>query len=74
MEKLPEAESLLVVSGGWLTQNGDRIPQQVRDERLRRALERVVDLYEFWNTVVPDAGHDARAAEWRTELENLRGP
>ena len=74
MEKLREAEALLVESGGWLTQNGDRIPQQVRAERLRQALERVVKLYEFWHAAEPDAGHDARAAEWRAELENLPGP
>ena len=39
--------------------------------RKQAALERVVKLYEFWHAAEPDAGHDARAAEWRTELEKL---
>ena len=69
-----EAEPLLIESGDWLTRNADRIPQQYRDERLRRALERIVELYEVWNTVVPDTGKAEQAAEWRTELEKLRGP
>jgi len=74
MEKLREAESLLIESGDWLTRNADRIPQQYRAERLRRALERIVELYEVWNTVVPDSGKAEQAAEWRAELENLPGP
>ncbi len=69
-----EAERLLIESGDWLTRNADRIPQQYRDSRPRRALERIVELYEIWNTVAPDAGKAKRAAEWRTELEKLRGP
>ncbi len=73
MEKLREAEPALVESGGWLTRNADRIPQQVRAERLRQALERVVKLYEFWHAAEPDAGYEAKAAEWRTELEKLDG-
>jgi hypothetical protein len=74
MEKLRDAEPLLIESGDWLTRNADRIPQRVRAERLRQALERVVKLYELWHAAEPDAGHDARAAEWRAELENLPGP
>ena len=68
-----EAEPLLIESGDWLTRNADRIPQQYRDERLRQALERVVKLYEVWNTVVPDTGKAEQAAKWRTELEKLAG-
>jgi serine/threonine protein kinase/tetratricopeptide (TPR) repeat protein len=71
MEKLREVEPLLVESGEWLAQNADRISQQVRDERLRQALERVVKLYESWHAAEPDAGHDVRAAEWRAKLEEL---
>jgi tetratricopeptide (TPR) repeat protein len=74
IEKLREAEPLLIESGHWLTRNADRIPQQYRDSRLRRALERIVKLYEVWNTVVPDTGKAEQAAKWRTELEKLRGP
>jgi serine/threonine protein kinase/tetratricopeptide (TPR) repeat protein len=70
IEKLREAEPLLVESGDWLTRNAERIPQQYRAERLRRALERVVELYEFWNTVVPDTGKAEQAAEWRAKLSD----
>jgi non-specific serine/threonine protein kinase/serine/threonine-protein kinase len=73
IDKLREAEPLLLESAGWLTRNGDCIPEQVRDERLRRALERVVELYEVWYTVVPDAGKAEKAAEWRAELEHPPG-
>jgi hypothetical protein len=68
MEKLREAEPLLVESGEWLTQNADRIPQQYRAELLRQALERVVKLYESWHAAEPDAGHDTRAAELMSQV------
>ena len=59
-----EAEPLLIESGDWLTRNADRIPPRIsRLERLRRALERIVELYEVWNTVAPDTGKAEQAAE-----------
>ena len=42
-------------------------------ERKREALERIIEYYESWNTVVPDTGKAEQAAEWRTELEKLGG-
>jgi hypothetical protein len=41
---------------------------------VNEAGERVLWLYDAWHAAEPDAGHDARAAEWRAELENLPGP
>jgi serine/threonine-protein kinase len=72
--KFTEAELLLVESGEWLTQNADRIPQDVRAERLRQALEWIVRLYEFWDTAAPGSGKAEQAARWRAELQNLPGP
>jgi hypothetical protein len=69
--KFTEAEPLLVEAGGWLTQNPDRVPQQVRAERLRQALEQIVSLYESWDTAAPDSGKADQAGQWRTELQNL---
>ena len=42
--------------------------------RTRSALERIVRLYDEWHAAEPDAGYEAKAAEWRTEVEKLRGP
>jgi serine/threonine protein kinase len=72
--KFTEAEPLLVEAGGWLTQNADRIPQQFRAARVREALERIVTLYESWDTVAPDSGKAEQAAEWRDQLAELQGP
>ena len=43
-------------------------------DRKREALERIIKFYESWNTLVPDTGKTEQAAEWRTELEELRRP
>ena len=65
-----EAEPLL--SAG-LTGMGED-PRRGSLENKRRALERTVTIFEFWHNVAPDRGWAERAAEWRTELEELRGP
>ena len=72
--KFIEAEPLLVEAGAWLTQNADLIPQRFRAEGLREPLERIVSLYETWDTVEPDSGKAEQAAKWRAELENLAAP
>jgi tetratricopeptide (TPR) repeat protein len=71
--KFTEAEPLLVEAGEWLKQNAERIPQQYRADRLPEALERIINLYESWDTVAPDTGKADQAAKWRAELENLPG-
>jgi non-specific serine/threonine protein kinase/serine/threonine-protein kinase len=38
--------------------------------RKRQALETIVELYDRWYAEAPDAGHAARAAEWRATLES----
>ncbi len=42
-------------------------------DRSRRieALERIVNLYEARHAAEPDAGHDAKGAEWRGKVEEL---
>jgi len=72
--RFSEAEPMLVESAGWLTQNADHIPEQHRAERLRQALERVVKLYECWDTVAPNTGKAEQSATWRAELKQLSGP
>ena len=32
------------------------------------AIQRVVDLYEAWDTAEPGQGYDAKADEWRARL------
>ncbi len=44
-----------------------------RNRHGREVLERIVELYEVWNTVAPDTGKAEQAAKWRTELEKLGG-
>ncbi|MBP7937725.1 MAG: tetratricopeptide repeat protein [Phycisphaerae bacterium] len=64
-----EAEPLLIESADWLTRNADPIPQPYRDSEPRRAMERLVELYEVWSTVAPDTGKAEQAAKWRTKSE-----
>ena len=72
--KFTEAEPMLVEAARWLSQNADRVPQEVRAERVRQSLERIVRLYEAWEPVSPGSGKADRAAAWRAELESLPGP
>jgi hypothetical protein len=39
-----------------------------RSDCKRRALERIVQLYEIRHTTEPDKGYDVKAAEWRAKL------
>ncbi|MHC5023139.1 MAG: tetratricopeptide repeat protein [Planctomycetota bacterium] len=71
---LREAESLLVESAEWLVQNSDQIPEGIRPKRIREALERLVRLYETWDTIAPDSGKAEQAARWQAELEKLPRP
>ena len=61
-QKLLEAEPLLLEAY-------ERIqPPPSFAIRKREALERIVKLYEAWDTAEPGNGHAAKAAEWRAKL------
>jgi tetratricopeptide (TPR) repeat protein len=68
--RFTEAEPLLVESTGWLMENAESVPP----ERLRQALERIVSLYESWDTLAPDGGWGEQAAKWRAELKKFEEP
>jgi non-specific serine/threonine protein kinase/serine/threonine-protein kinase len=78
IELFTEAEPLILDGYEWLSKNFEQIDpallREIRIKRVNEAGERVVWLYDAWHAAEPDAGHDARAAEWRAELENLPGP
>ncbi|TVQ33075.1 MAG: serine/threonine protein kinase [Phycisphaeraceae bacterium] len=38
-------------------------------ERLQEAARAITDIYTAWHVADPDAGHDAKAEEWRAKLE-----
>ncbi|MHC5114503.1 MAG: tetratricopeptide repeat protein [Planctomycetota bacterium] len=61
----PEAEPLLLE--GY---EGLYAASTAPSKRKQQTLERVIDLYDRWHAVEPDAGHDATAAEWRQKLES----
>ena len=42
--------------------------------RTGTAARQVAKLYGFWHEAEPDAGHDAKAAEWRARLEAAERP
>ncbi len=37
-------------------------------ERTVKVVESLVDLYTVWHEAEPDAGYDAKAAQWRDRL------
>jgi tetratricopeptide (TPR) repeat protein len=70
LEKLREAEPLLVSSCEWL-RDDPRVPLpplmvQRRDVK-KDSFQRVIDLYEAWHALEPEKGHDQAAARWRAE-------
>ncbi|MCW5777131.1 MAG: tetratricopeptide repeat protein [Phycisphaeraceae bacterium] len=42
-------------------------------ERTISIIRRLADLYDAWHAAEPDAGHDAKAAEWRSRLDEITG-
>ncbi len=66
---LREAERL-VLDGFEGLKNNEAVPAPApgRDRR-REALERVLLLYETWDRIEPGAGYDAKATEWRRQLD-----
>ncbi len=49
-------------------------PRCLPPERRPWLMERLVEVYEFWHDVAPDAGWDVKAAQWRATLEQLQEP
>ena len=58
-DKFTEAEPLLLDAYNQMKDNAETIPNQYRDERIREALERIVNLYESWGK--PDEAAKYRA-------------
>ena len=57
------AEALLLDGYEGRKDNPDVSP-----ERIREAVERIVDLYEAWDAAEPGNGYAEKAAEWRAKL------
>jgi hypothetical protein len=67
-----EAEPLLLDGYQGLGERAETIPPEYRDERLREALERVVDFYETWDAAEPGKGYAEKAAEYRAALSEMQ--
>jgi predicted glycosyl hydrolase (DUF1957 family) len=66
-----EAEPLLNQSADWFIRSADTIAEQYRAERAREALQRLVRLYETWDTVAPESDRAEQAARSQAELDEL---
>jgi tetratricopeptide (TPR) repeat protein len=64
-DRFAAAEDLLVRAGEEIR------PPEAFKVRLREALQRIVALYEAWNTFEPGRGHDAKATLWRARLDEM---
>jgi tetratricopeptide (TPR) repeat protein len=64
-----EAETLL--KQAWHTFHHAPVPPRVRS--YRDCAGKHVALYDAWHAAEPDKGYDARAAEWRAKLDDLKG-
>lgn len=70
-ERLREAEALLVHSAEQLATVGGRLGPMTRRVVLEAALQRVVHLYEQWNSFEPGPGHQAKLDQFRAQLEQV---
>ncbi len=61
--KFAEAEPLLLDAYSQMQDNAETIPEDYRDDRIREARERIVNLYEAW-------GKPDQAAKYRVRLDN----
>ena len=73
IEKLREAEPLLLEGYERVISAAETIPAPIRDQRIREALQRIVKLYDARHAAEPDKGYDAKAAEWRAKLPEENG-
>ncbi len=69
LERFEQAEAELLETHPMFEDSGVpiRIPENFR-KHTRKLAEAFVDLYEAWHAAEPDAGYDAKAAEWRAKL------
>ena len=66
LERFTEAESHLMEAHTILSESG------IGAEPYReRPIKAFIDLYRTWHERDPEAGHDAKAAEWQTRLDAL---
>jgi hypothetical protein len=63
LARFTEAEALLVESANTMLDK-----YAATKSHKTEAIQRVVDLYETWDTAEPDQGYDAKAAQWRAKL------
>ena len=67
IEKLREAEPILIELADAVV--GDSTSS---DDDKTEAIQRVVDLYEAWDTAEPGQGYEAKAAQWRAKLPQVK--
>ena len=69
LTQFAEAEALVIELANAMHQQ--LIETRASDKA--EATQRVVDLYEAWDTAEPGKGYDAKAAEWRTRIAGEGG-
>jgi hypothetical protein len=67
--RFADAEAMLIEAAELIEPT-----EEWRILRTGEAIQRVVDLYTDWHEAEPEAGYDAKAAEWRAKLEELTSP
>jgi hypothetical protein len=65
--RFDEAEPLLLEAFAHM-ERGPLIPASTPPDRIREAIERIIELYDAWHSAEPNKGYDENAAEWRTKL------
>ncbi len=66
LERYSEAEPLLLDAAEQCEQS-----EASRRMHWQSVVKAMVELYDAWHAAEPDAGHDAKAAEWRSKLDEL---
>ena len=66
--RFAEAEPLLLNGYQRLTEKEDVI-SPIKKQRILKSIQRLIQLYESWHEIDPDAGHDTKAAQWHKTLQ-----
>jgi hypothetical protein len=74
VERLREAEPLIIQGLDGIKSQRERISPNQRFERMGVAADRASRLYTLWNRLEPDATRAAKAQELAREAEQLRTP
>jgi tetratricopeptide (TPR) repeat protein len=64
--RLTESESLLLAGHELIQSDPTAVPRSVRE-----SLQRLIRLYEAWESTTPNAGSSAKAIAWRQRLETF---